>query len=136
MPLKKLGARTRCNGKRLNFVLCTNLANVTDDILAFCATNQVLVSTSLDGAAFIHRANRPTAEAMASHFLSMDSAERDKLLAMTVVSLNDHKPSCVGACADDRRHLCRAWLLSSYRAADPSVRIRKSPAARASIWRR
>jgi His-Xaa-Ser system radical SAM maturase HxsB len=45
--------------KELNFVICTNLTVLTDDVLAFCRTHRILLSTSLDGPAFIHNANRP-----------------------------------------------------------------------------
>tara|TARA_Y100000813_G_scaffold161689_1_gene122215 strand:+ start:5900 stop:7372 length:1473 start_codon:yes stop_codon:yes gene_type:complete len=42
----------------INFVLCTNAAHVTDEILEICKTNNVLISTSLDGPKFIHDSNR------------------------------------------------------------------------------
>ncbi|MGH7745226.1 MAG: His-Xaa-Ser system radical SAM maturase HxsB [Candidatus Dormibacteria bacterium] len=45
--------------RKLAFVIATNLALVTDDILTFCRDNEVLVSTSLDGPADLHNANRP-----------------------------------------------------------------------------
>lgn len=43
----------------LEFVVTTNLAPLTDGMLAFLAEQQVLVSTSLDGPAWLHNANRP-----------------------------------------------------------------------------
>jgi uncharacterized protein len=43
----------------LQFVLATNLAVVTDEILAFCAEHSIIVSTSLDGPEDLHNANRP-----------------------------------------------------------------------------
>ncbi len=46
-------------GKTIEFVVTSNLAFITDDILEFMKQNDVLVSTSLDGPAFIHNANRP-----------------------------------------------------------------------------
>jgi His-Xaa-Ser system radical SAM maturase HxsB len=45
--------------KELDIVVCTNLANVTDDILLYLRDENIKVSTSLDGPAFIHNANRP-----------------------------------------------------------------------------
>ena len=45
--------------RELSFVLTTNGALIDDDILAFLAAHQVGVSTSLDGPAFLHNANRP-----------------------------------------------------------------------------
>lgn len=47
------------HSKTLTFVLCTNATTLTDEILEFCRRNRVLISTSLDGPAFIHDKNRP-----------------------------------------------------------------------------
>ena len=44
--------------RKLSFVLCTNLTLLTPDILDFCRRHQILISTSLDGPAFLHRTNR------------------------------------------------------------------------------
>jgi His-Xaa-Ser system radical SAM maturase HxsB len=46
-------------GKQVDFVIASNLALVTDDILAFCKRNNILLSTSLDGPADLHNRNRP-----------------------------------------------------------------------------
>lgn len=46
-------------GKQVEFVIASNLALLTDDILAFCKANSVLLSTSLDGPADLHNRNRP-----------------------------------------------------------------------------
>lgn len=46
-------------GKHVQFVVSTNLALLDDDVLDFCRTNSVLVSTSLDGPADLHNKNRP-----------------------------------------------------------------------------
>lgn len=43
----------------LQFVIATNLAVVSDDILRYCRDHNILVSTSLDGPADIHNKNRP-----------------------------------------------------------------------------
>ncbi len=48
---------TRRN-KNVTYVICTNLALVTDEMLNYCRTNSILISTSLDGPAFIHNQNR------------------------------------------------------------------------------
>jgi His-Xaa-Ser system radical SAM maturase HxsB len=45
-------------GKGLTKVICTNLAVVTDEILAYCKQHDILISTSLDGPKFIHDKNR------------------------------------------------------------------------------
>ena len=46
-------------GKTLDFVIATNLAFLTDEHLAFCKAQGVLLSTSLDGPADLHNKNRP-----------------------------------------------------------------------------
>jgi His-Xaa-Ser system radical SAM maturase HxsB len=46
-------------GKKVDFVIASNLALLTDDILAFCKSHGVLLSTSLDGPADLHNKNRP-----------------------------------------------------------------------------
>lgn len=46
-------------GKELDIVITSNLAFVTDDILNYCKTERIKLSTSLDGPEFIHNANRP-----------------------------------------------------------------------------
>ncbi|RWA81736.1 MAG: His-Xaa-Ser system radical SAM maturase HxsB [Mesorhizobium sp.] len=49
----------RVAGRSLQFVITTNLAVVTDEILEFCRQHSILISTSLDGPAALHNANRP-----------------------------------------------------------------------------
>lgn len=46
-------------GKHVEFVITTNLALLTDEVLAFCQEHDVLLSTSLDGPADLHNRNRP-----------------------------------------------------------------------------
>jgi uncharacterized protein len=46
-------------GKTLDFVIASNLALLTDEHLAFCKAQGVLLSTSLDGPADLHNKNRP-----------------------------------------------------------------------------
>lgn len=50
--------RAAGTGKELDIVVATNLALVTDEILTYFRDEVVEVSTSLDGPAFIHNANR------------------------------------------------------------------------------
>jgi His-Xaa-Ser system radical SAM maturase HxsB len=45
--------------RQVEFVIATNLALVSDEMLAYCAEQGIVLSTSLDGPAFIHNANRP-----------------------------------------------------------------------------
>lgn len=51
--------RAADTGKQIEFVVTTNLALITSEMLEFFRKNNVLLSTSLDGPAFIHNANRP-----------------------------------------------------------------------------
>ena len=46
-------------GKTVDFVIASNLALLTDEILAFCKSHKILISTSLDGPAELHNKNRP-----------------------------------------------------------------------------
>jgi His-Xaa-Ser system radical SAM maturase HxsB len=46
-------------GKDLQFVIATNLSVATDEMLDYCAREDILISTSLDGPADIHNTNRP-----------------------------------------------------------------------------
>ena len=46
-------------GKELDIVITSNLAFLTDDILDYCKSERIKLSTSLDGPEFIHNANRP-----------------------------------------------------------------------------
>ncbi|MBX9771195.1 MAG: 4Fe-4S cluster-binding domain-containing protein, partial [Candidatus Obscuribacterales bacterium] len=43
----------------LQFVIATNLALVTDEILEYCKLHDIMISTSLDGPADLHNKNRP-----------------------------------------------------------------------------
>lgn len=52
-------ARAAVSRKELTIVVATNLAVVTDDMLRYFRDEQIEISTSLDGPAFIHNANRP-----------------------------------------------------------------------------
>lgn len=46
-------------GKTVEFVIASNLALLTEEVLAFCREHGVLLSTSLDGPADLHNRNRP-----------------------------------------------------------------------------
>ncbi len=62
-------------GKDLQVVVATNLTLATDDILRYLRDQDVFVSTSLDGPAFIHDANRPIAGG-SSHQSAVRGIER------------------------------------------------------------
>ena len=51
--------RATATDRRIEFVVTSNLAYLTDEVLAFMKENEVLLSTSLDGPALVHNANRP-----------------------------------------------------------------------------
>lgn len=44
--------------KQVNYVICTNLAMVDEEMLAFCKEYHILISSSLDGPDYIHNTNR------------------------------------------------------------------------------
>ena len=46
------------HGKQVTYVICTNLAVVTQEILEYCLANEILISTSLDGPSSVHNQNR------------------------------------------------------------------------------
>ena len=46
------------DGRELRYVLCTNCVNLTDEMLDICKQYHVLISTSLDGPAYLHNLNR------------------------------------------------------------------------------
>lgn len=46
------------HGKNVSYVICTNLAVVTEEMLEYCKENDILISTSLDGPAHVHNENR------------------------------------------------------------------------------
>lgn len=68
-------AKALASGKSLSFVVTTNLANLTPELLALFRNHEVHVSTSLDGPAFIHNANRPRPGGN-SHDLVCEGIER------------------------------------------------------------
>ncbi len=49
----------RTERRSLQFVIATNLALATDEILAYCKAHDILISTSLDGPRDLHNTNRP-----------------------------------------------------------------------------
>jgi uncharacterized protein len=57
--VKEAKERSELHQKKVGFVITTNLALATEQMLEYCAANEIVISTSLDGPAFIHNANRP-----------------------------------------------------------------------------
>lgn len=46
------------HGKQITFVICTNLAPITREMLMYCKQKGIIISTSLDGPEYIHNQNR------------------------------------------------------------------------------
>jgi len=62
-------------GKKLEFVIASNLALLTDEVLDFCRVNSILLSTSLDGPVDLHNRNRPRPGGN-SHQLAVEGIRR------------------------------------------------------------
>jgi His-Xaa-Ser system radical SAM maturase HxsB len=60
--VEKVEQRNKVEGRTIEFVICTNLSLISDEILEFCAQHDVYFSTSLDGPRPLHNANRPNTE--------------------------------------------------------------------------
>lgn len=56
--VEKAKAAALIHNKEITFVICTNLAPITIEMLTYCKENDILISTSLDGPEFIHNKNR------------------------------------------------------------------------------
>lgn len=50
--------KAEARNKTLTFVVCSNLAPLSDEVLEFCKENHILISTSLDGPEQVHNKNR------------------------------------------------------------------------------
>jgi uncharacterized protein len=70
-------ARGCDTGKKVHFVIASNLALLDDVVLDFCKLNDVVLSTSLDGPADLHNKNRPRPGAN-SHELAVAGILRAK----------------------------------------------------------
>lgn len=62
-------------GKEVQFVITSNLALLTEEMLDFALANEILISTSLDGPADLHNKNRPRPGGN-SHELAVDGIRR------------------------------------------------------------
>lgn len=54
--------KNKTENRQLRYVLCTNCTNLTAEVLDICKTHNVLISTSLDGPAWLHNSNRGKAD--------------------------------------------------------------------------
>jgi len=72
-------AKAPTTGKSVDFVIATNLALLSDEILSFCREQAIMVSTSLDGPADLHNRNRPRPGGN-SHELAVSGIQRAREL--------------------------------------------------------
>jgi His-Xaa-Ser system radical SAM maturase HxsB len=72
-------SRNLHENRRLTFSITTTLHHVSDEILDFMRTHRFQVSTSLDGPATVHDANRPV-PSRNSHALTLDGIARARLV--------------------------------------------------------
>lgn len=56
--VKRAQQEALIRNKMVTFVICTNLAPLTEEMIAYFKQNNILISTSLDGPEFIHNKNR------------------------------------------------------------------------------
>ncbi len=57
--VERVESRNGSERRDIQFVIATNLAPLTDDILTYCRAHGILISTSLDGPRELHNLNRP-----------------------------------------------------------------------------
>jgi uncharacterized protein len=79
--------------RRLQFVIATTLAQLKPEMLEYCRQHQIFISTSLDGPAWLHNANRPR-PGKDSHQLTLAGIEaareklgRDRVAALMTTTL-------------------------------------------------
>jgi len=65
--------------KEIEFVVCTNLTKVTEDMLKYFADNNVLISTSLDGPENVHNFSRRYRDGTGSYQDVVKSLEKAKM---------------------------------------------------------
>ncbi len=65
----------RKDGRQVQFVITSNLACLTEEMLDFCLLHGILFSTSLDGPALLHNENRPR-PGRDSHAKAVEGIER------------------------------------------------------------
>jgi His-Xaa-Ser system radical SAM maturase HxsB len=73
--IERGAALGRRAGKNLQFVIATNLARLTDEVLTFCKQHDVCISTSLDGPQDLHDLHRPV-RGGSSYALTIDGIRR------------------------------------------------------------
>jgi His-Xaa-Ser system radical SAM maturase HxsB len=79
-------ALSRTRQRPVEFVVATNLALLTDDMLAFFADHTVCLSTSLDGPAFLHNRHRPRPGGDSHEIFGQNLARAREALGVSHVS--------------------------------------------------
>ena len=64
----------RKENRHIEYVLCTNSVNLTDEILDICKEYHVLISSSLDGPPWLHNTNRGKADSYEKVVAGIDKA--------------------------------------------------------------
>jgi His-Xaa-Ser system radical SAM maturase HxsB len=57
--VERIRERKEAEGRRIEYVIATNLSPLTDDMLDYLRSRRILLSTSLDGFESLHNLNRP-----------------------------------------------------------------------------
>ncbi|WP_165253220.1 His-Xaa-Ser system radical SAM maturase HxsB [Paludisphaera soli] len=57
--VERVESRNLAEGRDVQFVIATNLAPLTDEMLDYCRVHEIVISTSLDGPRELHNQNRP-----------------------------------------------------------------------------
>lgn len=78
--------------KHISYVLCTNCIHLTDRLLEICKRYGVIISTSLDGPAFLHNANRGKKDSYEKVVAGIEKGRkavgRDKVSALMTTSVD------------------------------------------------
>lgn len=73
--VERIESLNRSEGRDIQFVIASNLSRLDDEVLAFCKQHDVHLSTSIDGPADLHDAQRP-ARGGRSHARTVEAIER------------------------------------------------------------
>lgn len=73
--VESIEARNREARRDIQYVIATNLSRLDDEVIAFCKKYRVFLSTSLDGPADLHDAQRPV-KGRSSHAMTVASIAR------------------------------------------------------------
>ncbi len=60
--VSKVESRNAVEKRNVEFVICSNLFLLSDEVLDFCLEHNIYISTSLDGPESLHNLNRPSPE--------------------------------------------------------------------------